>query len=56
MLPPPSSIPRPYRTISEEKTLDTLDDVNEKGEYLGIGKQPPSNCGQVALVRVVWVL
>jgi len=38
MLPPPSSIPRPYRTISEEKTLDTLDDVKEKGEYLGIGE------------------
>ena len=56
MLPPPSSIPRPSRTISEEKTLDTLDDVKEKGEDLGIGKQPSSNCGQVALVRVVWVL
>ena len=48
MLPRPSSIPRRSHTIS--------DDVKEKGEDLGIGKQPSSNCGQVALVRVVWVL
>jgi len=30
MPPPLSSIPHPSRTISEEKTLDTLDDVKEK--------------------------
>ena len=56
ILPPPSSIPRSSRTISEEKIPDTIGDAKEEGEDLGFGKQPTSNCGQVALVQVVRVL